>query len=78
MYEEMSLGQWVGTIILSMIPCVGLILLIIWAVSSQNETKKRWAQAMLIVQVILIVITILFYVLFGAAMLAAYSATSAF
>lgn len=76
MYEEMSLGQWVGTIILSMIPCVGLILLIVWAVSSENQTKKRWAQAMLIVQVIMIVLMILFYVLCGAAMIAAYTAAS--
>lgn len=76
MDTEMTLGQWVGTILLSCIPCVGLILLIVWAVSSSNETKQTWARAMLIVNVIGIVLCLALYAICGASMLAAYSAFS--
>lgn len=71
MNEEMSLGQWVGTIILTCIPCVGLILMIVWAVSAENETKKTWARAQLIVSAIMIVLVFILYGIMGAAMLAA-------
>ncbi|MDD5948622.1 MAG: hypothetical protein PUC39_02655 [Lachnospiraceae bacterium] len=74
MENEMTLVQWVGSLILSCIPCVGLILLIVWAVSSSNSTKKTWAQAMLIVQVIGIVLCIVLYAICGAALFAAFSA----
>lgn len=76
--EEMTLGQWIGTIVLSVIPCVGLVMLIIWAVGSGNETRKRFAQAYLIVMVAVYVITIILSVVFSAsitALLGAYSSS---
>mgnify|MGYP007070248672 CR=1 FL=1 len=68
--EELTLGQWIGTIVISMIPCVGLIFMLIWAFGSNTQIdKKRWAQAQLIMALIIIVITIILYAVLGAAFL---------
>lgn len=76
MNEEMSLGQWIGTIVLSIIPCVNIIMLIIWAVSAENINKKRWAQAQLIVTVVLTVISFIFGMVMGSAFTAAFAGMS--
>ncbi|MDE6435693.1 MAG: hypothetical protein K2L07_15875 [Lachnospiraceae bacterium] len=67
MNDEMTLGQWIGTIVLTCIPCVNIIMLIIWAASAENVNKKRWAQAQLIVAAVLVVLSIILNVIFGAA-----------
>ncbi len=56
--KPMTIGQWIGTILLGLIPCVNIILLIVWAASATNKSKKRWAIATLIVAAILIVLYI--------------------
>lgn len=72
--EELTLGQWIGSIVISMIPCVGLVFLFIWAFGSNTQTdKKRWAQAMLIMTAIGVVISIILYAVMGAAFYAAFS-----
>lgn len=68
--DEMTLGQWIGTILLSCIPCVNIILLIIWAAGSGNATRKKWAQAMLIVTAIMMVVGFMVGIIFGAALVA--------
>lgn len=72
--DEMTLGQWIGTILLSCIPCVNIILLIIWAAGSGNATRKKWAQAMLIVTAIGMVVGFIVSAVFGAAIMAALPA----
>ena len=59
---DMSVGDWLITLILTCIPFVGFICLIVWAVSSSPEkrSRKNWAIAQFILSIILIVITILF------------------
>lgn len=69
-YDEMTLGQWVGTLLLSSIPVVNIVLLILWAVTAQNMCKKRFAQAMLIVMGIAFVVSFIFMLLFGTALMA--------
>lgn len=73
--DEMTLGQWIGTILLSCIPCVNIILLIVWAAGSGNGTRKKWAQAMLIVSAIMMVVSFIVSIIFGAAIIAALPAT---
>jgi phosphoglycerol transferase MdoB-like AlkP superfamily enzyme len=71
--DVMSLGSWIGSILLTFIPCVGIILLFVWSFSGgTNENKKNWARAQLIVTAILYVLAIIVYVVAGAAALAAY------
>ena len=57
---DMSVGAWVGTLILTAIPLVGFICLIVWAVSSSPEkrSRKNWAIAQFILMLICLVLTI--------------------
>lgn len=68
--SDMSIGEWVGTLILTCIPLVGFICLIVWAASSSDEKKSRknWAIAQLIVMAIMTVLSIALTVAFGAAL----------
>lgn len=74
--EEMTLGQWIGTIVLCMIPCVNIVMLIVWAAGNGNPIRKRFAQAYLIVTVAVYVLGIIFYAIVGASAFAALGAAS--
>jgi len=67
-------GDWVITILLLAIPIVNLVMLLIWSFGGgANPSKANFAKASLIWMVIGIVLTIIFYSMFGAAMLAMMS-----
>lgn len=58
--QTMTLGDWLVTLLLTAIPFVNIILLIVWAFSSNtNLNKKNYSKAMLIFMSIGIVLTIL-------------------
>ncbi|MDD2374759.1 MAG: zinc ribbon domain-containing protein [Eubacteriales bacterium] len=62
----LSVGQYIGMIILSAIPLVGLILLLVWAFGSDtNANKKNFARAMLIMMIIGVVLSIIFSAAIG-------------
>jgi hypothetical protein len=66
--NEVSLGEWMVTILLSAIPFVNLIMLFVWAFGSNtNPSKANWAKATLIWIAIGIVLAILFVVVIGTA-----------
>lgn len=66
---DMSVGAWIGTLILTAIPVVGFICLIVWAVSSSPEkrSRKNWAIAQFILTLIGLAVTIVVAVLYGNA-----------
>ena len=66
---DMSVGAWVGTLILTAIPIVGFICLIVWAVSSSPEkrSRKNWAIAQFILMLICLVLTIAWVAVYGSA-----------
>ena len=68
--QPMTLGQWVGTILLTtMLGTVSLILLFVWGFSSNTPTtKKNYCRAMLIIQGISLVLVIILMVLFFSLM----------
>ncbi len=67
---EVSVGEWVLTIILAILPCVGQILLLVWAFGGETQpTKKNWARAMLIFMLIGIILSVAFTATIGAAMI---------
>lgn len=68
--NELSLGQWIGTVVLSCIPCVNIIMLIIWAVGNGNVARKRWALATIIVSVVLCIISFILSAVLGASLAA--------
>lgn len=58
----MTVGEWMLTTFLMMIPCVGLIMMFIWAfgdTKNTKPTKSNYAKAMLIWYAISIVISII-------------------
>lgn len=66
----MTLGQWVGTIILcTWFGIISLILCIVWGVSSDTPiNKKRYCQAMIIIQAIGLAVGIIFAIVFAVSM----------
>lgn len=69
--ESISVGGWIGRQLIPCIPLVGsivyLIMLFIWSGDKKKEdTFRNWAKAQLIIMAVVIVLTALFAVLFGA------------
>jgi len=65
--NEVSVGEWVITILITALPLIGLIMLFVWAFGDgANPSKKNWAIATLIWFAIGIVLAILFFIIFGA------------
>lgn len=59
--EPLSVGQYVGMMLLSGLPLVGLILLLIWAFGSEaNINKRNYARAVLIIALIAIAVGVVF------------------
>ncbi|HOA29480.1 MAG TPA: hypothetical protein PKL34_05530 [Candidatus Cloacimonadota bacterium] len=53
----MTVGNWIVTMLLMIIPFVNIILLIVWAASSgENPNRRNWAIASLIFMAIGIVL----------------------
>jgi Trk-type K+ transport system membrane component len=66
----MSVGKWIGTYLLLMIPLVNLIFVLIWAFSSEeNPNRKNWAIAMIIIWVVVIALYAILFLIFGQSML---------
>ena len=61
-YQPMTIGDWIVTFIISYIPLVGFIMLFVWAFGDgAHPSKKTWAQAALIMVVVAIVLSIVFF-----------------
>jgi hypothetical protein len=58
-YKPLSIGNWIGTLIILAIPLVNIIMLIVWAASgSTHPSKRSFAQAYLILFGAIVVIAI--------------------
>ena len=74
MEPVMTVGEWALTILLTCIPCVNIIMLLIWAFgSSAPKTKSNWAKAQLIFVAIGIVLSIILSTVMGASLAALYN-----
>jgi hypothetical protein len=61
-YKPMTIGDWIITLIIMYIPLVGFIMLFVWAFGGgTHPSKKTWAQAVLILMVIGIILAIIFF-----------------
>lgn len=48
--EHMTLGDWIITFLILCVPCVNIVMIFVWAFSSDtNPSKKTFFQAVLIV-----------------------------
>lgn len=76
MEPVMGIGKWLITLLVMSIPCVNIIMLFVWGFGSENQTRANFCRAYLILMVIGIVLMILFYVIFGAALAASMASMS--
>ncbi len=53
---NMTVGNWIGIFFVSIIPLVGFIFLIIWALDKENPIRKNWAIASLIFMIFQVLI----------------------
>lgn len=67
--EIVSVGEWIVSNIILMIPIVGIVMMFVWAFSSHGKASKRnWARAMLILVAILIIVSIIMSMFMPSAM----------
>ncbi len=60
-YPEVSLGNWILTLIITFIPIVNIIMLFVWGFSHGTPpTKANWAKAALILMAIWIILGLIF------------------
>ena len=66
----MSTKDWIITLLITALPFIGLIMLFVWGFGSDtNPNKANFAKASLIWIGAMIVLYILFFVMFGAAIM---------
>jgi len=77
--KPLSVKEWVITLILVAIPLVGFIMLLIWAFDDNgNINKKNFAKGSLVVMLIMIVISIFFYITIFAAFIGSMGGMSSY
>lgn len=70
MDPPLSVGQYIGILLLMIIPVVNLLFLLIWAFGSTNRNRKNFARAALIMAIIGIAITVILMIILGPAFFA--------
>jgi len=68
----MTIQEWVLTLIISLIPIIGFIMLFVWGFSStSNANKANFAKSALIVWAVFIVLYFSFFLIVGVSLLRA-------
>ena len=66
--EPISMGEWLVTMLLMLIPCVNIVLMFVWAFSSkEKKSKSNCFKAALIFAAIVLVLYIILIAIFGVA-----------
>lgn len=67
----MTMGDWIVTLLITLIPCVNIVMMLVWAFGNGNENRKNFCRASLIMQVILSVLGFILYAIFASIFMAA-------
>lgn len=51
-----SVGSWMGMMFVTAIPIIGLIMILVWAIAGDNDSRKNYFRAILSWAVILVVL----------------------
>jgi hypothetical protein len=71
MFPAVKTGEWIITLLITMIPVIGIIMLFVWAFGGNaNPSKANFAKAGLIFMAILFALYVLVAIVFGATLLA--------
>lgn len=71
--QPLSVGGWIATMIVLMIPVVNFIMLLVWAFGSGNNSRKNYCLASLIIAVVMIALIMVFYIAFGLSAASAFN-----
>lgn len=71
--QPLSVGGWIATMIVLMIPVVNFIMLLVWAFGSGNKSRKNYCLASLIIAVVMIALIMAFYIAFGLSAASAFN-----
>lgn len=66
----MSVGAFIIMELVMLVPCINIIMLIVWAVSKKNVTRSNYAKAKLLIAIIGGIIGAIVMVLMGASLFA--------
>ncbi|WP_226389166.1 hypothetical protein [Penaeicola halotolerans] len=73
-HNQMTVGDWVVTMLITFVPLVNLVMLFVWAFGGNaHPSKETWAKASLIWLAIGIGLYILLFMFIGAAFLSSQS-----
>jgi len=67
--KVVSVGNWIGTFLLTLIPVVSLIMLFVWAFGAESRSKRNYGRAMLWMTLIGLVVGFVLIGIFNAAIL---------
>ncbi len=59
--QPLSLGEWILTLFVTGIPCIGIIMLFVWGFGQGNISRRNYCRAMLILTAVGIVLGIISY-----------------
>lgn len=77
--EPISMGEWLVTMLLMLIPCVNIVLMFVWAFSSkEKKSKSNYFKAALIFAAIVLVLYIILIAIFGVAITSMISSNYAY
>lgn len=77
--EPMSMGEWMVTLLIMMIPCANIIMMFVWAFSSkEKKSKSNYFKASLIFTAIQFVLIIILMIAYGALLANMMSSTGGY
>lgn len=77
--EPISMGEWLVTMLLMLIPCVNIVLMFVWAFSSkEKKSKSNYFKAARIFAAIVLVLYIILIAIFGVAITSMISSNYAY
>jgi len=68
-YKPVSVLGWLGTIALSCLPAVNIVMWFIWAFIARKPSRKTFARAMLLIALILLIASVILIFIFGESIL---------
>ena len=72
--EPVTLGEWIILFLISMVPCVNIIMLFVWAFGSNTKTsKKNYCRASLIITAVILVIYFIVIAIAGASLMTIFN-----
>lgn len=68
--EPVSVGEWVITFLIMMVPCVNIVMMFVWAFSkNEKKSKSNYFKVQLAIVGIIFVLYFIIAIIFGAALM---------